>query len=241
MRDTSDPADCGEQSVCGFLSQFLNTHVFIEFRIFTIQDGSMFFTRRFRSNARLKSVRHAAGSVLWSYRYRCWTGTAVIRTGFLNNDAMFVEVFRHDLAGIPKSLMVPSFSIPGVSRWLWSGQDTCARYRCFWSRASAVRTQRPAFSRIDMIRLPYSKNQPSDSVLRRLISLRNLMHVQWNRWSDAYLHCLSSSPRGFSGRHDTVVRRGGGVHHVASLKVSSFTSPLTWIMEAWETPPAVCE
>ncbi len=68
------------------------------------------------------------------------------------------------LAGIPKSLDVPSF-------YPRSQQGDFDRVKIhvlvidvFEAVPGAVRTQRPAFSRIDMIRLPYIKNQPSDSV-----------------------------------------------------------------------------
>ena len=54
----------------------------------------------------------------------------VIRTGFLNNDAMFVRYFATLLAGIPKSLMVRRLFPSPVMR-VTIGQDTCARYRCF--------------------------------------------------------------------------------------------------------------
>ena len=203
------------------LSQFLNTHVFIEFRIFTIQRRQHVF----HTQVQIERTFEVSQSTQQAQCFGLIDTDAeqeqqVIRTGFLNNDAMFVEVFRHDAGRNTKVAHGAVFFHPR------SQQGDFDRVKIhvlvidvFEAVPGAVRTQRPAFSRIDMIRLPYIK-EPAIRFRSQTFDLFTEFDRTFNGTIDQTFTCIAFHHRrsGFSGRHDTVVRRGGGVHHVGFVK-----------------------
>ena len=203
------------------LSQFLNTHVFIEFRIFTIQRRQHVF----HTQVQVERTFEVSQSTQQAQCFGLIDTDAeqeqqVIRTGFLNNDAMFVEVFRHDAGRNTKVAHGAVFFHPR------SQQGDFDRVKIhvlvidvFEAVPGAVRTQRPAFSRIDMIRLPYIK-EPAIRFRSQTFDLFTEFDRTFNGTVDQTFTCIAFHHRrsGFSGRHDTVVRRSGGVHHVGFVK-----------------------
>ena len=200
MRDTSDPADCGEQSVCGYSEPVPEYACFHRIQDLHDTETAACFSHAGSDRTHVWSQsEHAAGSVLWSYRYRCWTGTA----GYTDR---FSQQRCHVRRGISPRCWPEYqsrswcrlFPSPESAGWLWSGQDTCARYRCFWSRARCCQNAAASIQSYRYDPAAIHQRTSHQIPFSDVWSLYGIWsHVQWNHWSDVYLHCLSSSLQRF--------------------------------------------
>ena len=203
------------------LREVLNTHVFIEFRIFTVQRRQHVFHPQVQVERAFEVGQRTQQAQRFSL---IDTDTEqeqqVVRTGFLNHDAVFVEVFRHDACRNTEVIHGAVFLHPRSQQRDFDRVEVHVFViDVFETVPCAVGTQRPAFRTIDMLRLP-DVEEPAVRLAFQTFDLFTELNGTFNRAVDQTLTSvpLHHRRRGFGGGHDPVVWRGGGVHHVGFVE-----------------------
>ena len=203
------------------LCQFLDTHVFIEFRRFLVQRRQNVF----HTQVQVKGAFELGQRAQQAQRFGLIDPDAeqeqqIVRAGFLNDDAAFVEVFSHQTR---RNTEVIHGTVFFHARRQDGDFDRVEVHvfviDVFKAVPCAVRTQRPAVRAVDVLRLPDVK-EPAFGLAFQTFDLFTELDRTFDRTVDETLTGITFHHRcrGFGGRHDTVMRRGGGVHHVGFVE-----------------------
>ena len=138
------------------LRQFLNAHVFVEFRIFTIQRRQHVFHPQVQVERAFEIGQRTQQAQRFGF---VDTDTVqeqqVVRTGFFDHDTVLVEILRHDARRNTELIHGAVFLHPRSQQRDFNRVEIhMLVIDVFETVPCAVGAQRPAFRTIDMFRLP---------------------------------------------------------------------------------------